>query len=76
MYRNWRYIFLPLLSLFIALTVSHPAFAFWWPFPLPLPKQNPRVCNAPEMDPKLAIEGIALAGAAAALLWERMKRRR
>jgi hypothetical protein len=75
MYRNWRYIFLPLLSLFIALTVSHPAFAFWW-FPFPLEKPNPRPYNAPEMDPKLAIEGLAVAGTAAVLLWERIKRRR
>lgn len=68
MYKNWRHIFPPLLSLFIALTVSHPAWAH--------PRPDPRICNAPEMDPRLAIEGFALAGAAAVLLWERIRRRR
>lgn len=68
MNRNWRYIFLPFLSLFMALAVFHPAFASQWPIP--------RTYDAPEMDPKLAIEGIALAGAAAGLLWERIRRRR
>jgi hypothetical protein len=73
MHRNWRYIYLTLLFLFVALTLSHTAFAFWWPFE---PKQYPKPFDAPEMDPKLAVEGIALAGAAAVLLWERIKRRR
>ena len=31
---------------------------------------------APEYDLRLAIEGLAVAGAAGALIWERMSRRR
>jgi len=32
--------------------------------------------DAPEIDPRLAIEGIALVGGATVLLWERIRRRR
>ena len=35
-----------------------------------------RPVAAPEYDLRLAIEGLAVAGAAGALIWERMRRRR
>jgi hypothetical protein len=64
---KWSRILLPLLILFATLMVSHLAFA----------KPHPRPSfAAPEFDLKLAIEGVAVAGGAAALLWERMRRRR
>jgi hypothetical protein len=62
---KWSRILLPLLILFATLMVSHLAFA----------RPEP-VVAAPEFDLKLAIEGVAVAGGAAALLWERMRRRR
>jgi hypothetical protein len=64
---KWSRILLPLLVLFAALMVSHLAFA------KPHPQPD---FDAPEFDLRLAIEGVALAGGAAALLWERMRRRR
>ena len=64
---KWSRILLPLLILFATLMVSHLALAK--PHPEP-------VVAAPEFDLKLAIEGVAVAGGAAALLWERMRRRR
>jgi membrane protein implicated in regulation of membrane protease activity len=64
---KWSRILLPLLILFATLMVSHVAFA--------KPHLGPIVA-APEFDLKLAIEGVAVAGGAAALLWERMRRRR
>jgi hypothetical protein len=66
MNRNWLSLgFRVLPILLAALAVSHPAFAHWTP-----------TTEAPELDPRLAIEGIAVAGAAAALIWERARRRR
>jgi H+/gluconate symporter-like permease len=64
---KWMRILTPLLLLIAALMVSHLAFAK--PHPEP-------IVAAPEFDLKLAIEGVAVAGGAAALLWERMRRRR
>ncbi|WP_425158512.1 hypothetical protein [Candidatus Binatus sp.] len=77
MNRKWSRIVLPLLFLFAALMVSHLAFAdddhghrrgnrdpFFGPV------------SAPEIDPRLAIEGLAIAGGAAVLIWERVRRRR
>jgi hypothetical protein len=69
MNKNWWSLGLRLLPAVLAvLAVSHPAFAHW-------PNRTPDD-EAPELDPRLAIEGIAVAGAAAALIWERVRRRR
>ena len=83
MSRNWWSLSLRvLLILFVVMSVSHPAHAFWlfpfWPFTPPPPP--PHIYNspvaAPEFDLRLAIEGLAVAGAAGALIWERIRRRR
>jgi len=83
MSRNWWSLSIRvLLILFVVMSVSHPAhaFSFWpfWPFhPFqPQPKFNPGPVAAPEFDLRLAIEGVAVAGAAGALIWERLRRRR
>lgn len=74
MNKNWSRILPPMVVLFATLTLSHLAFANSEgyhpirPYPGPAP--------APEIDPRLAIEGLALAGGAAALVWERIRRRR
>jgi hypothetical protein len=52
--------------LLAALAVSHPAFA-----------TRDRICpEAPELDPRLALEGLAMAAVGAGLIWERVRRRR
>lgn len=61
--RKWSRILLSLVVLFVALTGSKLAFA------------TP-VDTVPEIDPSLAIPGLALAGAGAALILERIRRRR
>jgi hypothetical protein len=68
MNRNWWSLSLRILPAVLAvLAVSHPALAH---HPPDVPD------DAPELDPRLAIEGLAIAGAAAALIWERVRRRR
>jgi hypothetical protein len=68
MNRNWGSLGLRILpALLAALAVSHPAFAREPICPVP---------GAPELDPRLAIEGLAMAGVAAGLIWERVRRRR
>jgi hypothetical protein len=79
MSRNWWSLSLRvLLILFVAMSVSHPAHAFWlfpwWPSTTSHPNYGP--VAAPEFDLRLAIEGLAVAGAAGALIWERVRRRR
>ena len=83
MSRNWRSLSIRVvLILFAVMSVSHPAHAFWffpfWPFTPPPPPHH--IYNspvaAPEYDLRLAIEGLAVAGAAGALIWERIRRRR
>ena len=83
MSRNWRSLSIRVvLILFAVMSVSHPAHAFWffpfWPFTPPPPPHH--IYNspvaAPEFDLRLAIEGLAVAGAAGALIWERVRRRR
>ena len=83
MSRNWRSLSIRVvLILFAVMSVSHPAHAFWffpfWPFTPPPPPHH--IYNspvaAPEYDLRLAIEGLAVAGAAGALIWERVRRRR
>ena len=57
------------LVLVAMLMVSQLAFA----------RPHPRLVydfDAPEIGPRLAIEGLALAGGVAALLWESIRRRR
>jgi hypothetical protein len=90
MNRNWLTKFSPLLVLLATLTVSHLAYAHPHGFRDPgldggkdkdpdgdgggKPHSDP--VGAPELDLRLAIEGLALAGGAAALVWERMRGRR
>jgi hypothetical protein len=85
MSRNWWSLSIRvLLILFVVMSVSHPAhafsFSFWpfWPFtpPPPPPRNYISPVAAPEYDLRLAIEGLAVAGAAGALIWERIRRRR
>ena len=83
MSRNWRSFGIRVvLILFVVMSASHPAHAFWlfpfWPFtpPRPPPHFYNTPVAAPEFDLRLAIEGVAVAGAAGALIWERMRRRR
>jgi hypothetical protein len=66
MERKWSRILPPLLVLFAALMLSQLAFA----------KPHPHPVEAPEIDLRLAIQGLALAGGAAALIWEGIRRRR
>jgi hypothetical protein len=68
MNRNWWSLSLRILPAVLAvLAVSDPALAH----------HSPDVPDdVPELDPRLAIEGLAIAGAAAALIWERVRRRR
>jgi hypothetical protein len=79
MSRNWWFFSLRiLLVVLVVVSASHPAHAFslwpWWPFQSQQPKYGP--VAAPEFDLRLAVEGIAVAGAAGALIWERIRRRR
>jgi hypothetical protein len=60
---KWSRILLSLVVLFVALTASKLAFAIEAP-------------PAPELDPAMAISGLALAGTGVALLMERIRRRR
>ena len=69
MNKNWTRILSSLLVLVAALMVSQLAFA------KPHLGVHPDF-DAPEIDPRLAIEGIALVGGATVLLWERIRRRR
>ena len=77
MNRSWWSLSLRILPvLFAALAVSHPAFAdHFWPPHWPKDPHNPFV-DAPEIDPALAIAGLAAAGAGAALIWEKVRRKR
>jgi hypothetical protein len=61
--RKWSRILLSLMVLSVALTASKLAFAI-------------QAVPAPEIDPGMAIPGLALAGTGAALLLERIRRRR
>jgi hypothetical protein len=70
MKRNWWYLSLRILPVVLsALAVSHPALAHEGHRFLPDD-------DAPELDPRLAIEGLAVASVAAGLIWERVRRRR
>ena len=64
MNRKWSRILLSLMVVFGALTAAKLAFADGVVPPA-----------APEIDPRLAIEGLALVGAASALVLERIRRR-
>jgi len=65
---KWMRILTPFLLLIAAMMVSHLAFA--------KPHPHPDDFEAPEFDLRLAIEGVAIAGGAAVLFWERIRRRR
>jgi hypothetical protein len=69
MNKKWTRILSSLMVLVAVLMVSQLAFA------KPHLGVHPDF-DAPEIDPRLAIEGLALVGGAAALLWERIRRRR
>ena len=65
MNRKWLSLGVRILpAVFAVLATSHPAFA------------TPRPPEAPEFDPRLALEGLAVAGIAAGVIWERVRRRR
>jgi hypothetical protein len=68
MNKKWTRILSSLMVLVAALMFSQLAFA--------KPHLGHPDFDAPEIDPRLAIEGLALVGGAAALLWERIRRRR
>lgn len=82
MNKNWLKMLSPLLVLLATMTVAHLAFADQdgdhdrdrKPDRETHHSDDP--VGAPEIDPRLAIEGLALAGGAAAVLWERVRRRR
>jgi hypothetical protein len=79
MSRNWWSFSLRILVVaLVVMSASHPAHAFslWpiWPFQRSGPNYGP--VAAPEFDLRLAVEGLAVAGAAGALIWERFRRRR
>jgi hypothetical protein len=78
MNRNWWSLLIRILPVLLAvLAVSHPALADTFHHHHHTWFLNPGDLNdAPELDPRLAIEGIAVAGVAAALIWERIRRRR
>ncbi len=60
--KKWSRILLSLVVLSVAVTSSKLAFAY-----------SPTA--APEVDPSVAIPGLALAAAGAVLVWERIRRR-
>jgi hypothetical protein len=66
MSKNWLRAINAVVVVSAALMMSHTAFAH----------PGPVAVAAPEIDPRLTIEGLALAGGAAALLWEGIRRRR
>jgi hypothetical protein len=73
MNRNWWSLSLRALPVLLAaLALTHPAFAMNWHHRLP----HGPVFDAPEIDPRIAITGLAAAAAAAAIVWERLRRRR
>ena len=79
MNRNWWSFSLRILAIvLVVMSASHPAHAFslwpFWPFGPNQPTNGP--VAAPEFDLRLAVEGLAVAGAAGALIWERVRRRR
>jgi hypothetical protein len=77
MNRNWWSRSTRILPvLFGALAVAHPAFADFWPHHWPQYPHHDPFFDAPEIDPALAIAGLAAAGAAVAIVWERVRRRR
>lgn len=72
MNRNWWSLLLRILPVLLAvLAVAHPALAGHHDKILPHDTDA-----VPEFDPRLAIEGLAVAGVAGALIWERIRRRR
>ncbi len=74
MNRNWSRFLLPILVLFVTLMISQVAFAHHHGDGGDGPYSGPSA--APEIDPRLLVEGLAVAGGAAALVWEKMRRRR
>lgn len=70
MIRCWKRV-LPLLVIaLVELVSAHLAFAMTAPLPLP-----PKPFAAPELDPRLAIEGLSVAAGCAVLWWERFRHR-
>jgi hypothetical protein len=67
-------VFPALLILTSMLLAAHAAFAQVSTSAAAL--SRPRPFAAPEIDPRLAIEGLAVAAGCAVLLWERIRRHR
>ena len=71
-----------LLVLAAMLMLPHLVFADnglhrgWDPHPFHPPHPGNDAPGAPEIDPRLAIEGLAIAGGAVVLVWESIRRRR
>lgn len=68
-----------LLVLAAMLMLPHLVFADngrWDPHPFHPPHPGNDTPAAPEIDPRLAVEGIAIAGGAVVLVWEGIRRRR
>jgi hypothetical protein len=76
MIKGWKSV-LPLLAVpVVELVSAHVALALpSTAIPLP-PLPLPKPLGAPELDPRLAIEGLAVAAGCAALWWERFRRHR
>ena len=65
------------LAVLIGVPLLLPHFAFALPITAASPLTAPaRPLIAPEIDPQVAVEGLALAGGVAVLMWGRIRRRR
>jgi hypothetical protein len=83
MKKKLTWLFSSLLVLAAMLMLPHLVFAEndglhkgWDPHPFHWPHPGDDTPAAPEIDPRLAVEGIAIAGGAVALVWEGIRRRR
>jgi hypothetical protein len=71
--RLWLILVLPVL---IAAPLLVPHFAFAHGFAVPHHLTHHHPFATPEIDPRLAVEGLVVAGGLAAFVWERIRRRR
>jgi hypothetical protein len=71
MIRRWGVVALLVVAIG-ELVWTHVALALPGPLPLP-PLPLPKPIGAPELDPRLAIEGLAVAAGCAVLWWERFR---
>jgi hypothetical protein len=69
--------FVFVLAVLIGVPLLLPHFAFALPITAASPiTAPPHPLTAPEIDPQLAVEGLALTGGVAVFLWGRIRRRR